>query len=594
MKKTLLSGNEAVALGAYEAGVRLAAAYPGTPSTEILASAASYAGIDALWSSNEKVALETAWGASLAGVRTLAAMKHVGVNVAMDVLINIAITGVNGGLVLVSADDPGQHSSQNEQDNRIIARFCGIPLIEPSDSQEAKDSIAIAFEMSERFDTPVMVRLTTRIAHAMSLVELGERKEPDAKPYQKNIEKNVLLPVFSRQRREIIAESMPQIQAYNEQHPTLRMELEERERPIGVITSGVTYQYVREVLPSASILKILITNPLPQAAVRKFAGKVKRLFVVEELEPFLEEQILAMGINVEGKRFFPRTGELTPLTVRRGFIEAGLALKRPDAAVPVQGVMPRPPVMCPGCPHRGMMAALRTLKGAMITGDIGCYNLGANPPFGVFDTTVCMGASIGTAIGFARVSREKKVVAVIGDSTFLHTGLPGLVDAVYQDSSFTLVLVNNRVTAMTGGQPNPASGTHIRGDTAPVVDFEAVCRSLGIQHVETLDSYDLAACRKALQEAMEKEGLKVIITDRPCVMYPEKIKGAPLDVKAELCDACGRCYGLGCPAIKGSGVMGKKYQIAQIVREACTGCGLCQQVCPVNAIQVNESQNLRN
>lgn len=585
MSKTLMSGNEAVARGAFEAGVSLAAAYPGTPSTEIMENAAQYEEIDALWSSNEKIALETAWGASLSGLRALAAMKHVGVNVALDALINIAITGVNGGLVLVSADDPGQHSSQNEQDNRILARFCGIPLLEPADSQEAKDSIGTALEMSELFDTPVMVRLTTRIAHSMSLVETGTRNTPPRKDYAKSPEKNVLLPLFSRRRRAVIMERAPRVREFSEGHQSLLIETGDDIDSIGIITSGISYNYVKEVLPGASIMKILITNPLPAAPIRDFAGRVKELLVIEEGEPFLEEQLLAMGLRVEGKKYFTGVGELSPHLVKRGFKKAGVLPADGDKeAIPVQQVTPRPPVMCAGCPHRGMMAALRGLKGALITGDIGCYNLGANPPFEVFDTTVCMGASLGTAIGLARTSPGKKVVAVIGDSTFWHTGLPGLADAVYQGVDFTLVLLNNGVTAMTGGQPNPASGFDIRGRKTPTADFEALFRSLGIRDIRTVDSYDLEACRQALSQATGAEELSVVLTDRPCVMYPQKIRQTPLQVDPELCDACGRCYRLGCPAIRGSNEMGKRFPKPEIMAEVCTGCGLCSQVCLPQAI----------
>jgi len=585
MSKKLMSGNEAIALGAFESGVELAAAYPGTPSTEIMENIASFDGIETIWSNNEKIALETAWGASLAGVRALTSMKHVGVNVAMDALVNIAITGLNGGLVLISADDPGQHSSQNEQDNRIIARFAGIPLIEPSDSQEAKDSVNLGLEISERFDTPVIIRLTTRISHSMSVVEPGERKEVPRKEYVKDIQKYVMLPVFSRQRRKKIFERMPELQEFSEGHPTVSIEQGRREvTHVGVVTSGVSYNYVRDVLPDASIMKILLTNPLPLARIEEFAGTVERLFVVEELEPFMEEQILAMGIKAEGKGYFSRIGELSPPLVKKGFIEAGMLPEGVISSHPPEQVTVRPPVMCPGCPHRGMMAALRECKGAMITGDIGCYNLGANPPFGVYDTTVCMGASIGTAIGYERMTRNQNVIAVIGDSTFLHTGLQGLVDAVYQGSNMTLVLLNNRVTAMTGGQPNPASGRDIMGHTPPEIDFEALFRALGIGHIETVDSYDVKSCQAALDRAEKSEGLSVIMTDRPCVMYPHKIKGTPLSVDPDLCNACGRCYNMGCPAVMGSEVMGKKFPKALINRDTCTGCGLCAQICPTEAI----------
>ncbi|MCP4754045.1 MAG: indolepyruvate ferredoxin oxidoreductase subunit alpha [Proteobacteria bacterium] len=584
METKLMSGNEAVARGAFESGVGLAAAYPGTPSTEIVENIARFQEMEALWSNNEKIAMETAFGASMAGHRVVAAMKHVGVNVAMDALMNIAYSGVNGGYVVVSADDPGQHSSQNEQDNRILARFAGIPLIEPSDSQEAKDAVGLALEMSEQFDTPVMVRLTTRISHSESPVTLGERREVSPKPYKKDVRKYVLLPGFSRDRRRKMLERMPTLQAFSENHPSLSIENGEGRSEIGIVTSSVGYNYVKDVLPEAAVMKILITNPLPADRIREFAGSVERLLVVEELEPYLEEQISALGIRVEGKRFFPRIGELSPPVVRRGFVEAGILPSGKKEPYPPVQVTPRPPVMCSGCPHRGMMAAIRKLRKVMTTGDIGCYNLGAMPPFSVYDSTICMGASLGTAIGFERVSKDKKVVAVIGDSTFLHTGLSALADAVYQKSGITLVLLNNRVTAMTGGQPNPASGRDAKGETAPLVDFEAICRALGVRQVETVDAYDYHACRRALKRATSSGELSVILTERPCVMYPKKIKDDPLVVDLEACDACGLCYQLGCPAITGSEIIGKKFPKAEIDPDSCTGCGVCSQICKVEAI----------
>ncbi|MCP4752631.1 MAG: indolepyruvate ferredoxin oxidoreductase subunit alpha [Proteobacteria bacterium] len=584
MKRILMSGNEAIARGVYESGVGLAAAYPGTPSTEIVQSIAGFQEIETLWSNNEKIAMETAFGASLAGKRVLAAMKHVGVNVAMDALMNIAYSGVNGGYVIVSADDPGQHSSQNEQDNRILARFAGIPMIEPSDSQEAKDAVGLALEISERFDIPVMIRLTTRISHSESPVTLGKREEIPRKTYKKDIPKYVLLPGFSRARRKKMMAQRPHTLAFCENHPSLRIEKGKKRADIGVVVSSVSYNYVKDVLSDASVMKILITNPLPIERIREFAGSVKKLFVVEELEPYIEEQLLAANIPVKGKRFFPRIGELTPLLVRNGFIEAGILSPMEKAAFPPETVTARPPVMCAGCPHRGMMAALRKLRKTMITGDIGCYNLGAMAPFSVFDSTTCMGASLGTAIGFERVNSDKKVVAVIGDSTFLHTGLSALADAVYQQSKMTLLLLNNGVTAMTGGQPNPASGRDAKGNAAPIIDFTALCKSLGIRYVETVDAYDYLECRQALKRATEKDELFVIITDRPCVMYPKKIKEDPMVVDLDLCDACGLCYQIGCPAVTGSEVMGKKFPKAKIDPVSCTGCGICAQVCKVEAI----------
>jgi indolepyruvate ferredoxin oxidoreductase alpha subunit len=475
--KELLSGNEAIARAAYECGVKVAAAYPGTPSTEILEQFSRYPGVYAEWAPNEKVALEVGIGASLAGVRTLVAMKHVGVNVAADPLLTFAYTGVNGGFVLVSADDPGSHSSQNEQDNRQYARFAKIPLLEPSDSREAGDMVGLALLLSEQYDTPVMLRITTRVAHSQSFVEKREPQPQELRPYCRNPKKYLMLPAFARERRAFIEERLAGLKEYSETTPVNRIEW--RDRSAGIITSGISYQYVREALPDVSVLKLGLTWPLPEKLIRSFAEGVKRLLVVEELEPFLEEQVKAMGLAVSGKEYIPSTGELSPGIVAGKMIEAGLLEQQggpaagtvPEDAPAVPG---RPPVMCPGCPHRGVFYTLRRLK-LNVTGDIGCYTLGGLPPLEAMDCCICMGASIGTAHGAEKADPAwaGHAVAVIGDSTFLHSGLTGLLNVVYNRGSSTVLILDNSTTAMTGHQQHPGTGYTLMGKSAPAVDLEA-------------------------------------------------------------------------------------------------------------------------
>ena len=574
MAKAILSGNEAVARGAYEAGLAFAAGYPGTPSTEILENIAPYKQIQAQWSPNEKVAFEVAMGACFGGLRSLVAMKHVGLNVAADPLFTSSYVGVNGGFVIISADDPGMHSSQNEQDNRRYARFAKIPLLEPSDSQEAKDFVGHALQISERFDTPVLLRLTTRICHSKGVVTLGRRKRVARKPYVKDAPKRLVIPAHARVRHCVVERRLKDLQRFAEKTPL--NSIEKGSSKLGVVTSGVAYQYVREVFPQATILKLGFTFPFPRRLARRFSGMVEKLYVVEELEPLLEEELVLMGIPVIGKERVPREGELNTEVVREAF----LGTRRRRAVR--KDIVPRPPVLCPGCPHTGLFYTLKRLKiGSM--GDIGCYTLGAMPPLNAMDTCICMGASIGNALGLEKaMGREgaEKIVAVLGDSTFLHSGMTGLLDVVYNQGTTTVIILDNRTTAMTGHQQHPGTGRNLKGEPAPMVDLEAICRALGVKDVVVVDPHDLKATRKAVKEATRRRRPSVIIARRPCVMLPEfRVEGRPPKVDPAVCSACGLCLDLGCPAI-----VRQEDGRAQIQEFMCIGCGLCRQVCPKGAI----------
>ena len=579
--KEILSGNEAIARGAFEAGVKVATAYPGTPSTEILENVIRYKEIDASWAPNEKVALEVGIGASFGGARALVAMKHVGVNVAADPLFTLSYTGVNGGLVLVTADDPEMHSSQNEQDNRNYAKFVKIPMLEPSDSQECKEFTRLAFELSEQFDTPVMLRTTTRISHSKSIVNLAEPvRDLPAPKLVRNAAKLVMLPGNARVRHPLVEERIKKLSAFGSTLKINRMEL--RNSDIGIITAGVSYQYVREVLPDVSTLKLGMVHPLPFELIREFAAKVKKLYVVEELDPFIEEQIKGVGIQAIGKDILPICGELTP-----GILSAAFEVPVP-AKSETEKLPGRPPSMCPGCPHRGVFYALNQLK-AYVTGDIGCYTLGFMPPLSAMDTCVCMGASIGNATGVVKVvpaEERKQVVAVIGDSTFLHTGIAGLMDMVYNKAPATLVILDNRITAMTGRQDNPASGFTLMDEPAYRIDIPQLCRVLGVQNVRTIDPYDLETTKKTLAEEMERAETSVIVTDRPCVLVKREgvfDKGPVLTVFEEKCTGCRACLKIGCPAIVWKPTDGKKGK-AYIDYQLCTGCDVCRQLCKFEAI----------
>lgn len=583
--REILSGNEAIARGAYEAGVTVASGYPGTPSTEILESIVQYKNIDASWAPNEKVALEVAIGASFGGGRALATMKHVGVNVAADPLFTLSYTGVKGGLVLVTADDPELHSSQNEQDNRNYAKFAKIPMLEPADSQECLDYTRLAFEISERFDTPVFLRTTTRISHSKSIVNTSVPLSGLPSPgFDRNAAKYVMLPGNARVRHKFVERRLADMADYAETLAVNSVEL--RDISVGVITSGISYQYVREALPDASVLKLGMVYPLPEKLIREFAGKVDRLYIVEELDPFIEEQVKCLGIEVIGKEILPICGELTPGILRESFLNEKADL------LETEKLPPRPPNMCPGCPHRGVFYSLNKL-GAYVTGDIGCYTLGFMPPLSAMDTCVCMGASIGNATGITKVlapEDKKKVVAVIGDSTFLHSGMTGLLDMVYNNAPATVIILDNRITAMTGRQENPASGFTLMGEETFQVDFTSLVRTLGVKNIRSIDPYDLEETEKVIAEEMNRPEPSVIITSRPCVLIkrPGVFKrGEPLVIDHEICKGCRACVKLGCPAIvwqTGSEGKGKAY----IDPLLCGGCDVCSQLCKFLAIKASK------
>ncbi|MDR7532593.1 MAG: indolepyruvate ferredoxin oxidoreductase subunit alpha, partial [Armatimonadota bacterium] len=581
VRRALLLGNHALARGAWEAGVQVAAGYPGTPSTEILEALAVYDDVYVEWSTNEKVALDVAVGAALGGARALVTTKHVGLNVAADTLMVLGYTGTPAGCVIVSADDPGMHSSQNEQDNRHYARFAGLPLLEPADPAEARTFTLAAFDLSEAFEVPVLLRTTTRISHGCGLVEVGERRARPPLGFHRDPGRWVMLPAHARSRHPVLLERLRRLAEASEASPLTAVEM--RDRRVGVVVAGGAYHYVREVLPEASVLKLGFSYPLPLQRIRAFATAVDRLIVVEELDPLVEEELRAAGLTVEGKAFFPRTGELTPEVVREGFIRAGVLQSRPGPA-PLQAPdAPRPPVLCPGCPHAMPFLALRRL-GAVVAGDIGCYTLAALQPLAAMDTCLAMGASIGVAMGLARSGGvDGRVVAAIGDSTFLHAGLPALLDAVYNQTPITVLILDNGTTAMTGGQPHPATGQTIRGAPAPRVDLAALCRALGVDWVEVVDPYDVGATYRALEAALSYPGVSVVITNRPCVESPVKIRTRPLAVVPDACTACQACMALGCPAIAWIPQWYEGRPKVGIDASLCMGCTVCSQLCPAGA-----------
>jgi len=599
-KKELLSGNEAVARGAYEAGVRVAAAYPGTPSTEILENLATYSAIYSEWAPNEKVALDVAVGAAYAGSRAMAVMKHVGLNVAADAFFYASMTGMEAGLVLVCADDPNMYSSQNEQDNRNYAKFARVPCLEPSDSQEAKDMVGVALDMSERFDSPVMLRVTTRISHSDTLVELGERAgvppealEP-AKPPEYRIDraKYVMVPGNARRRHPVIEERIAKLKALAETFPLNQVEM--GDTFLGIVAAGVAYQYAREVFPEASFLKLGMTYPLSEQMVRDFVAQVDRLIVVEELDPFIENEIKLMGIEVEGKSIFPICGELDPTIVRQCAVEAGL-LPSPPLAGGIEGgqqvkLPARPPLLCPGCPHRGLFTVTNKLK-LVVNGDIGCYTLGFLPPLSALHSCGCMGASIGVAHGVSKAGIAQKHVAVIGDSTFFHTGMPALLNVAYNQSDTVVIIADNRTTAMTGHQQHPGTGMTLMGEPTYAVEFEDLAKAMGIQRVHTVDPYDLQAVEAALRDCLDNPGPAVVVSRRECALLPTARKRwMTLAVNADRCNGCGLCFQVGCPAIVKSDVFDEKTgrAKARIDPLLCTGCEVCAQVCARKAILFRE------
>jgi len=582
--KELLSGNEAVARGAYEAGVRMAVGYPGTPSTEILETVADkHSSVYAQWSPNEKVAFEVGIGASMGGARALVTMKHVGLNVAADPFMTFAYTGVNGGFVFVSADDPEMHSSQNEQDNRFFAKFAQVPFVEPSDSQESKDMLLTAYEISEKFDTPVMLHMTTRISHSKAIVELGEPVNLAEKKFTKNPAKYVMVPANARGRHKVLLERLEMLEEFSEETP-LNI-IENNGSDIGIITGGVAYQYTKEVAPDFDYFKIGFGFPLPLKKIKAFVKSHKTVLVVEELEPFYEEQIKAAGMKVEGKLYFSKLGELSPYLVAQGLEKAGVLKDVEKPANEPEQLFPRPPVLCPGCPHRGIFMALRKLR-VTVTGDIGCYTLGALPPLNALDSCVCMGASIGNAIGMERVQGSAKgTVAVIGDSTFFHSGITGILDAVYNKSNVTLVILDNRATAMTGGQEHPGTGRTLMGEEVNQVDIVKLVKALGVKNVREIDAYEYETAVTVIKEEMSNSGPSVIITSRPCVLMPRRIMDEPYTIDLEACTGCSLCFRVSCPAIMASEEKNKRGNPKAIIDESlCTGCTLCAQICPEEAI----------
>ena len=592
--KKFLSANEAVAHAAAQAGCVVASAYPGTPSTEILENIAKFKDtIKCEWAVNEKVAVETAVGASMAGARALTAMKHVGLNVAMDPLMTFTYVGPLGGFVLISADDPGMHSSQNEQDNRNLAKFARALLLEPADSQEAYDMTIKAFELSEKFQVPVIIRLTTRTSHSSSMVELGDFKPAPHPliPYVKNIQKNIPVPAFAptqrlnAQKRTLAMEKESNRSKFNcIVKPAKGVKVSAKAKPFGFVTSAVAYQYVREVFPDCPVLKLGWTNPLPKALVAKFAKSVKKLVVVEELDPFLEDQIRAMGIKVVGHKTELNMLELNADRLQN--LRHELIGDVPKAkAKKVDMTLPRrPPVLCAGCGHRGVFYVLHKL-GATVTGDIGCYTLGAFPPLNAMDSTICMGASIGNAAGMKKAGLKGRICAVLGDSTFFHSGMTGILSALYNGTPVTTVVLDNRITGMTGHQDNPGSGKTLAGDPAPVTEIDAIARACGYKRVVTVSADDLASLEKTLAEAMDSNAPALVIAYAPCRIAAKLTKEGLCEVDPVKCKACGMCFKLGCPAItRGAEIAPGRFQM-KIDPSLCAGCRHCTQVCRFGAIK---------
>ncbi|MGI6199794.1 MAG: indolepyruvate ferredoxin oxidoreductase subunit alpha [Christensenellales bacterium] len=571
----LMLSNQAIARGAWEAGVRVVSSYPGTPSTEITEAAAKLHGptMHVEWAPNEKVALEVGAGASISGGRAMVCMKHVGLNVAADPLFTVAYTGVNGGLVIVVADDPAMHSSQNEQDSRFYARSAHIPMLEPADSDEALRFTRMAFDLSEQYDTPVLIRTTTRVAHSQSVVRsMGERREVALKPYVKDIAKYVMMPAQAKGRH--VAVEARENRLKRDANTLSINQLTLKGDQLGVICSGAVYQYVTEALPEASVLKLGMVYPLPMDLIADFAKKVKRLVVVEELEPFFQDAILAAGIPVEGKNLFSLQGELSASIIAE-------KLGQPYPELVAEPLPARPPVLCPGCPHRATFYAIHKRK-LKVTGDIGCYTLGALAPLSSIDACICMGASVGMAHGMEKARGEAfghEVVGVIGDSTFIHSGITGLINAVYNQSGLTLVILDNSTTGMTGHQEHPATGKNIYELPAPKLDLEQLVRAVGVKRVVTVDPYDLKAMDTALKEETESGEVSVIIARRPCALLDKSARKQPLTINAQACKNCKSCLNLGCPAIENR--EGGLY----INPALCNGCGLCTKVCPFHAIE---------
>ena len=573
-KKTIMLGNEAIARGAFEAGVKVSSAYPGTPSTEISEYLAKYEEVYTEWAPNEKVATEVAIGASIAGARSLACMKHVGLNVAADPLYTFAYTGVGGGSVIVVADDPGLASSQNEQDTRMIARAAHVPVLEPSDSQEAKDFMKYAYELSETYDTPVILRTTTKLAHSQSTVELCDRVEVETKKYERSVPKFVMMPASAIGRHLFVEDRENRMAKDAANFPVNRIEMGDTE--IGFITCGIAYQYVKEVCPNASVLKLGLVNPLSKELIEEFCGKVKTVYVFEELEPVIEEQIRAWGFPVKGKECFTRQGEYSANLLKKVLFGA-------DDAVFTKAEAPaRPPILCPGCPHRSVFSVLNKLK-IHAAGDIGCYTLGAVAPLSVIDTTICMGASISTLHGMEKACGEdyvKNWVAVIGDSTFLHTGINSLINMVYNKATGTVMILDNRTTGMTGHQEHAATGKTLKGEETNAVDFVELCHAVGVKNVIEVNAFDVAELERIIKESVASDTLTVIITKSPCVLLKGQKFPNRCAVNPDACRKCGACMKIGCPAMT-RGEDGK----VRIDETMCNGCGLCKNYCKFNAIE---------
>ena len=575
-EKRILLGNEAIARGAYEAGVKVSAAYPGTPSTEVSESLVQYDEIYAEWAPNEKVATEVAIGASIAGVRSMCVMKHVGINVAADPLYTAAYTGVRGGLVLVVADDPGMYSSQNEQDSRMVARAAMVPIVEPSDSAEAKEFMKYAYDLSEKYDTPVILRSTTRLSHSQGLVELEERAEPFDIPYERDMAKYVMMPGNAIKRHVVVEARMKQMAEDANSLPINRVEY--NDLSVGFITNGIAYQYVKEAMPQASVLKLGLLNPLPRKLIEEFAAKVDKLYIFEELEPVVEEQVKSWGIKkAVGKEIFTVQGEYSANLIRERVLGQASQVDK-AAQVPA-----RPPILCPGCPHRSVYAVLNKLK-IHAAGDIGCYTLGAVAPLSVIDTTICMGASISTLHGMEKAKgREyiKSWVAVIGDSTFMHTGINSLMNMVYNQAAGTVVILDNSTTGMTGHQDHAATGKTLKGQVVPAINIYGLCKSLGIEHVCEVDDFNQAELERIIKEEVARDAVSVIITKAPCALlkgikFPNKCRPLP-----DKCKKCGACLRPGCPALTKN-----EDGTISIDETMCNGCGLCKQLCKFDAINL--------
>ncbi len=583
--KKILSGNQAISIGAYKGNARFASGYPGTPSSEILEHFKNYPNVIAQWAPNEKAGLEAALGASIAGVRSFATMKHVGLNVAADPLMTASYTGVNAGFVVVSADDPGMHSSQNEQDNRRYAKFAKVPLIEPSDPYEAMAFMQYAFVVSEKFDTPVILRSTTRISHSLGVVQFDPRTLDNEKELSlaKDFKKYVMIPANAIERHRVVIDRLAKLKEFSNQTPINK--LEKGKTDFGIVTSSMAYNYVKELIPDANIFKVGFSYPMPGDKIREFAKDLNRVIVVEELEPFMEEELKIAGIEVEGKKYFPENGEFNLDIVEEGLKKAGVIRERATTVYFDGFELPkRPPALCPGCPHRPIFDILHSRKDVFITGDIGCYTLGCLPPLSAMHTTVCMGASISMGVGASKVQKEDKVVAIIGDSTFFHTGIQPLIDARINGANLTVIILDNRITAMTGGQPDPGSGFTLKGEEVNPIRIYELAKAIGIERVFEIDQYDYKATKELINREIDTDALSVIIPTRPCVLAPKRIKDRPLVVIPDKCVGCKRCLRIACPAID------FKNNKAIIDEFLCTGCEVCKNVCPVEGAIVHKEE----